>query len=463
MKTNVIEKGKWERDLEVEVPAERINREMTSAMRRHQKRLEIPGFRKGKVPLKVIEKRFGPSIRHGVIEDLLPTLIHEASEQAGLVPAGSPRITAFDQPEGGGLTFTASIDIWPEVEVQGDESLEIEKVSHEVTDAEIDEQIEELRTRNASERSVERSLASGDVLIADLQRLDEEGNAVEGEKYDERYFQIGAEDAPSPEFEEALLGIAAGEERKVSFSYRSDLPNEELAGKLEHFLVTAREVRERVLPEVDDEFAKDVGPQFDSLQALRDHIRAQMVERWDYMSRQKLRSDVMESLLKANEIELPGALVGNYVESMRREREQKEQQQGSAQAHDHDHDHEGHDHEGHDHDHEGHDHDHEGHDHDHEGHDHDHNHEIKMSDEERQTAERRLKSYLIMENLRKKVNVEVSDEDFEQYLVTRALQMGMKPEELKRSPRAAELRRDLEEDKIFEHLEKAAKITDKAI
>ena len=106
--------------------------------------LEIPGFRKGKVPLKVIEKRFGPSIRHGVIEDLLPMLIHEASEQAGLVPAGSPRITALDEPEGGGLTFTASIDIWPEVEVQGDESLEIEKVTHEVTDAEIDEQIEEI-------------------------------------------------------------------------------------------------------------------------------------------------------------------------------------------------------------------------------------------------------------------------------------------------------------------------------
>ena len=442
MKTNVIEKGKWERDLEVEVPAERINREMTSAMRRHQKRLEIPGFRKGKVPLKVIEKRFGPSIRHGVIEDLLPTLIHEASEQAGLVPAGSPRITALGEPEGGGLTFTASIDIWPEVEVQGDESLEIEKVTHEVTDTEIDEQIEELRTRNASERSVERALASGDVLIADLQRLDEEGNAVEGEKYEERYFQIGAQDAPSPEFEEALIGIEAGQERKVSFSYRSDLPNEELAGKQEHFFVTAREVRERVLPEVDDEFAKDVGAQFDSLQALRDHIRGQMAERWNYMSRQKLRTDVMESLLKANEIELPGALVQNYVESMRREREKQQQGQAPGQHQEHDHDHD--------------------HDHD-DDHDHDHDHEVMMTDEERETAERRLKSYLIMENLRKKVNVEVSDEDFEEYLVTRALQMGMKPEELKRSPRAAELRRDLEEDKIFEHLEAAAKVTDKAI
>ncbi len=86
-----------------------------------------------------------------------------------------------------------------------------------------------------------------------------------------------------------------------------------------------------------------------------------------------------------------------------------------------------------------------------------------MTDEERETAERRLKSYLVMENLRKKVGIEVSDEDFEQYLVTRAAQMGMKPEDLKRSPRIAELRRDLEEDKIFEHLEQGAKVTDKAI
>ncbi|HCL26971.1 MAG TPA: trigger factor, partial [Candidatus Latescibacteria bacterium] len=334
LKTNVIEKGKWERDLEVEVPAERINREMTAAMRRYQKRLEIPGFRKGKVPLKVIEKRFGPSIRHGVIEDLLPALIREAAEQTGLVPAGSPRITALDEVEDGGLTFTASIDIWPEVEVQGDDVLELEQLAHEVTDAEIDEQIEELRGRNASERSVERALATGDVLIADLQRLDEEGTVVIGEKYEERYFQIGSDDAPSPEFEEALIGIEPGQERKVSFSYRSDLPNEELAGKEEHFEVKVREVRERVLPEVDDEFAKDVGAQFESLQALKDHIRSQMEERWQYMAKQKLRSDVMESLVQANEVELPPSLVQNYVESMRREREQ--QQQGQGQGHDHD-------------------------------------------------------------------------------------------------------------------------------
>ena len=425
MNTNVIEKSKWERDLEVEVPAERIDREMTSAMRRYQKRLEIPGFRKGKVPIKVIEKRFGPSIRHGVIEDLLPTLIHEASEQTGLVPAGSPRITALDQVEDGGLTFTASIDIWPEVELQGEDALELERLEHEVTNAEIDEQIEEMRTRNASEQTVERALAKGDVLIADLQRLDEEGNPVEGEKYEERHFHIGADDAPSPEFEEALIGIEAGQERNVNFSYRSDLPNEELAGKQEHFAVKAREVRERVLPDVDDEFAKDVGSQFDSLQTLKDHIRSQMEERWQYMSRQKVRSDVMESLLKANEIELPSTLVENYVSSMRREREEQS--------------------------------------HHHHDHDHDHDHDDDISDEERETAERRLKTYLIMESLRKKIGVEVSDEEFEQYLTTRAAQAGMKLDELKRSPRAADLRRDLEEDKIFEHLEQGAKVIDKAI
>jgi trigger factor len=426
LNTNVIEKSKWERDLEVEVPAERIDQEMTSAMRRYQRRLEIPGFRKGKVPLKVIERRFGPSIRSGVIQDLLPTLIHEASEQTGLVPAGSPRITALDQVEDGGLTFTASIDIWPEVELQGEDALELERLEHEVTDVEINEQIEEMRTRNASEQTVERPLATGDVLIADLQRLDEEGNPVEGEKYEERYFHIGADDAPSPDFEEALIGIEAGQDRKINFSYRSDLPNEELAGKQEHFAVTAREVRERVLPEVDDEFAKDMGPQFESLQALKDHIRSQMEERWRYMSRQKVRSDVMDSLLKANEIELPNRLVENYAASVRREREK---QQGH---HDHDHDH-------------------------------DHDHHDEMSDEEREAAERRLKTYLIMESLRKKVGVEVSDEEFEQYLATRAEQSGMKLEELKRSPRAVEMRRDLEEDKIFEHLEKGAKITHKTI
>lgn len=425
LETNVKETGRWARDLEVEVPPERIDREMHNALRGYQKRLEIPGFRKGKVPLKLIQQRYGPSIRHGVIEDLLPELMREAAQQTGLSPAGTPRITRLDESEAGGLSFTASIDIWPEVDVQGHEGLRVTRLTHEVSDDEVEQQLEELRKQHASERSVERGLGQGDVLIADLQRLDEGGVPIIGDRYEERYFLIGDDNAPSPEFEEALIGIEAGAERKVRFQYRQDLPNDELAGTREHFAVTAREIRERTLPDLDDDFAREVGDRFESLDQLRGHLRGQLEERWRHLSRQKLRSDMIEGLHRTNEVELSDSLVDSYLESMRRERERQEH----------------------------------GHDH---NHDHDHEHEEPTA-EERDAAVRRLKTYLIMEGLRRKVSVEVTDEEFESYLTERAGQLGIQLEKLKRSPRVADLRRDLEEDRIFGHLEELAVVEERAV
>ena len=423
LETNVIETGRWARDLEVQVPAERIDREMNIALRGYQKRLEIPGFRKGKAPLRLIQQRYGPSIRNDVIEDLLPKLMREAAQQTGLAPAGTPRITRLDESEAGGLSFTASIDIWPEVDVQGHEGLRAARLTHEITDDEVEENLQELRRRHASERSVERGLARGDVLIADLQRLDEGGLPIIGDRYEERYFIIGDESAPSPEFDEALIGIEAGAERRVRFQYRQDLPDEELAGTQAHFAVTAREIRERNLPELDDDFAREVGDRFESLADLRDHVRGQLVERWRQLARQKLRSDIIEGLHRANEVELPESLVDSFLESMRRERERQEQ-----------------------------------------GRDADPDQEpAEPTAEEREAAAARLKTFLIMEGLRKKFPVEVTDEEFESYLTERAGQLGIQLDKLKRSPRVADLRRDLEEDRIFDHLEALAVVEERAV
>lgn len=418
MKTNVIEKGKWERELEVEVPAERVDSETATATRRYQKRLELPGFRKGKVPLKLIESRYGESIRSDVIGDMLPALMQEAAREAGLVPAAPPRITKLEAEPGQPLSFTAAFDIWPEVEIGKYEGLEVTKMVHEVTDEEMEEQLKELQNRQATEQPVERALETGDVLIADLQRTDEAGVAIVGERYEERYFLIGGEDAPSPQFEEALIGIAAGEERPVRFSYREDLPNPELAGKEERFQVTAREVRERKLPELDDEFAKDLGDQFNSLEELQEHLRSQLVSRWEYAARQRQRGELLEGLIKENPVELPDSLVDNYIETMRREREEAQARSGQAPQQD--------------------------------------SNDEEVSDEEREAAGRRLRTYLILEGLRKKLEISVTDEEFEAHLAERAEGAGMKVEDLKRSPRLDDLRRDLEEDKIFELLGETA-------
>ena len=319
MKTHVTEKGQWARELAVEVEAARIDDAVNKALRRYQKRLEIPGFRKGKVPLRIVESRFGSSIRGEVLGDLLPSLLEEATREAGLRPAAPPQISQLDHEPGGSLTFTAALDIWPEIKAEHYEKLAATRMVHEVADEEIGEHLEEQRRRHATERVVERPLAKGDVIVADLQRLDDSGLPIIGDKYEKRHILIGDENALSPEFEEALVGMGAGEERKVRFTYREDLPNEQLAGQTAHFAVAAHEVRERTLPELDDEFAKDLGEQFQTLDDLRQHLSGQIQERWEYMAQQRLRSDLIGQLILKNEFELPESMVDNYLDSLERE------------------------------------------------------------------------------------------------------------------------------------------------
>ena len=147
MKTNVVEKGQWGRELEVEIEAERVEKEIGRALRSYQKRIEIPGFRKGKVPMRIIESRYGASIRSEVISDMLPTFLQEATHEAGLVPAAPPQISKLDHEPGSALVFTATLDIWPEIELETYEKLEITRMVHEVSDDEINEQLKELHVK----------------------------------------------------------------------------------------------------------------------------------------------------------------------------------------------------------------------------------------------------------------------------------------------------------------------------
>ena len=415
VKTHVTEKGQWARELAVEVEAARIDTAFNKALRQYQKRLEIPGFRKGKVPLRIVEARLGSSIRGEVLGDLLPSLLEEATHEAGLRPAAPPKISQLNHEPGGNLTFTADLDIWPEIKAEHYENLAATRMIHEVADEEIGEHLEELRRRHATERVVERPLAPGDVLVADLQRLDDSGLPIIGDKYEKRHILIGDENALSPEFEEALVGMGAGEERKVRFAYREDLPNDQLAGQTAHFAVAAHEVRERTLPALDDEFAKDLGEHFQTLDDLRQDLSEQIQERWKYMAQQRLRSDLIGQLIQKNDFELPESMVNNYLDLLEQELE------------DHDHDH-----------------------------DHDHSH----SDEERARATHQLKSYVLLESVRQQAGVEVTDAEFAQFAAEHAALAGVPVADLQN---AAELRRELEDQKVFELLVAKAKIKEEKV
>ena len=189
------------------------------------------------------------------------------------MPACTPTISMDQHEPGKPLTFTATMDIWPQIAVENYEGLAVSRMTHEVGDEEVGGELDKLRQRNATEMSVERPLEKGDVLIADLQGVTEEGVALVGDRYEERYFLIGSDDAPSPRFEEALIGIRAGEERRADFSYREDLPQSGSRRTEAVFQRNRQGGPGAHPPELDDEFAKDLGDRFDSLEALREYLR----------------------------------------------------------------------------------------------------------------------------------------------------------------------------------------------
>tara|TARA_B100000902_G_scaffold377143_1_gene409077 strand:- start:621 stop:1880 length:1260 start_codon:yes stop_codon:yes gene_type:complete len=419
LKTKITEISEWGRRLEVEIEAEKVDKESEKALKQYQRRLELPGFRKGKVPMRIVESRYGESIRNEVVGRMLPEFLQEAARAEQLTPVAPPQITEMNDEIGSPLTFTAELDIWPDIQLEHTKGLKVTRSLHEVTDEEVDTQLREFQSRQASERSVDRALEGGDVLIADLQRLDENGEFIDGEKFEERYFVIGEDNAPSPEFEEALLGSVAGEERKVEFSYRDDLPNEELAGKTEYFMVSVREVRERILPDLDDDFAKDIGEQFATLKDLRSHLEMEISGRWEQMSQQRERSDLITELIEKNPFELPQSMIENYLKTMK---ERSREQQGNNRDTDN-----------------------------------------ELSDQEKEGAIRNLKSYVISEAVRKQYEIVVSDEEFETYLEERAQRLGIKLEEIKKNARVDDLRRELEEDRMFSELMKSAEIKEETV
>ena len=340
-------------------------------------------------------------------------MLEEAAREAGLRPAAPPKISQLDHEPGGNLTFTAELDVWPEIKAEHYENLPVTRMVHEVADEEIGEQLEDMRRRHATEQVVERPLANGDVLVADLQRLDDSGLPIIGDKYEKHHILIGDENALSPEFEEALVGMSAGEERKVRFAYRDDLPNEEFAGQTAHFAVAAHEVRERTLPELDDEFAKDLGEQFQTLDDLREHLSGQIQQRWEYMAQQRLRSELISQLIEKNDFELPESMVDNYLDSLEREYADR-----------------------------------------------DRDHDPSHSAEEREQATRQLKSYLLLESVRQQAEVEVTDAEFAQFAADRAALSGVQPSDLQD---AEGLRRELENQKVFELLIAKAKIKEEKV
>jgi trigger factor len=321
MQVSVESISKLERRMQVQVPAERVSQEIAARLKNLSRTARLKGFRPGKAPIKVIRQQFGVQVHREVIGELLQSSFAEAVTEKQLSPAGNPRIEPQSVDEGQDLRYVATFEVFPEVALQPMDSLELERVTAEVTESDIDAMIERLRKQQLKYSPVARAAANGDKVAIDfLGKID--GSEFAGGKGENIAVVLG-EGRMLPELEQGLIGTAAGEHRDITVNFPADYRATELAGKTAIFSTDIKTVEEPVLPEVDEEFCAAFGVTEGGVAKLREDVAANMRRELEQNLRTRNKTAVMEKLYQANPIDVPNAMVESQirdlqVEAMRR-------------------------------------------------------------------------------------------------------------------------------------------------
>lgn len=316
-----------QRRMKVQVPADRIDSEVHKRLQDLRGRVRLDGFRPGKVPLKVIRQRYGAQVRSEVLGEVVQQTYGEAIEQEGLRPAGSPSIEPDQMQEGEDLAYTATFEVLPPVEVKGVENIEIERPAVDITDADVDGVLDRLRRQQAEYEAVERAAQKEDRVTFDFHGT-VDGDEFEGNAGEDVPTVIGSGQMPD-EFEQSLVGVSAGDEKTVEYTFPEGFPDEKIAGRTASFKVTVKQVEAPNLPELDDAFAEKLGIE-GGLEGLRERVRDSLTNERDQAVRAQVKEQALDGLVAQNDIELPASLVDREIEQLREQTRQRMAQYGQG-------------------------------------------------------------------------------------------------------------------------------------
>ncbi|BFM47896.1 trigger factor [Marinomonas sp. THO17] len=321
MQVSVETTSPIERVLSITVPAARVDEKVNTEVAKTAKTIRMDGFRKGKVPVSVVKKRYGQGIRVEAVEQIMRDAYVEAIQKEELQPAGMPSIEPKNFAEGADLEFVVKVEVYPEVELADNAAIKVDRVVSEVTEADVDTMLETLRKQNAEWNAVEREAADGDQVTIDfVGYLGEEafeGGSAEGHKL------VLGSNTMIPGFETGIIGAKAGEERSIEVTFPEDYQAENLKGKEATFKITVSEVAEQVLPELDDAFVEKFGLEEATLEALRAEVRKNMERELNQAVKAKLKTALFDGLSSINEVEVPSALVDQEVDALRKQAAQQ--------------------------------------------------------------------------------------------------------------------------------------------
>ncbi|MEC1512724.1 trigger factor [Bacillus subtilis] len=397
---------KWEKQegnegvLTVEVDAETFKTALDDAFKKVVKQVSIPGFRKGKIPRGLFEQRFGvEALYQDALDILLPVEYPKAVEEAGIEPVDRPEIDVEKIEKGESLIFTAKVTVKPEVKLGDYKGLGIEKDDTAVTDEDVQNELKTLQERQAElVVKEEGAVEEGNTVVLDFEGF-VDGEAFEGGKAENYSLEVGS-GSFIPGFEDQLVGLEAGAEKDVEVTFPEEYHAEDLAGKPAVFKVKIHEIKAKELPELDDEFAKDIDEEVETLAELTEKTKKRLEEAKENEADAKLREELVLKASENAEIDVPQAMVDTELDRMLKEFEQRLQMQGmnlelytqfSGQD------------------------------------------EAALKEQMKEDAEKRVKSNLTLEAIAKAENLEVSDEEVDAELTKMAEAYNMPVENIKQA------------------------------
>ncbi|MBV8205458.1 MAG: trigger factor [Acidobacteria bacterium] len=306
-----------QREIQVEVPAEVVARQTESVLEKYQKLARLPGFRRGRVPQTILRQRFAEEIKTEVVEALVPRYFRQEAEKQGLQPVSQPRVTDLNVTEGEPLRFKAQFEVLPQFELADYSGLRIERPDLAVPDEEVDAALGRLREQQATYSTVEeeRLLQDGDFAQVTLDGTPV--NADEGQNpvhMDEVMVEIGGSNTVN-EFSEHLRGARPGDERSFDVSYPEDFSDKRLAGKRLHYALKILGIKRRNIPELDDNLAREISSDFQTLDDLRKRIRESLETDTRHAAEHRGKEQLMESLLHRNDFAVPESMIERQVEN----------------------------------------------------------------------------------------------------------------------------------------------------
>jgi trigger factor len=298
--------------LEITVPVNEVEAETARVVESLQKKIRLPGFRPGKVPLDLIRRRYNSEVRHDVLEKLIPRHFFKRAEQEGLAVVGTPNVSDVKLEPGEPLRFKAEFEVAPTIELKDYRDVVVPYQDPEIADADLETRIAQLREQKADYANVDpRPVESGDYAVLALQSL--AGAPGQPIKQDEVTLHIGGEDT-LPDFSTNLTGMTPGETKEFDVHYPEDYGQPRLAGKTVRFRATVKGIRRKELPELNDEFARDLGD-YQNLDELREAVRKAIFAERQFIAQQEAKAKIVDALVERHEFPVPEAFVERQIEA----------------------------------------------------------------------------------------------------------------------------------------------------